>query len=205
MLRASAGSSATWFSVTMRRIVRSQFSGVARRYEMRDIRPLSSARWQLPHFERTRSFCTGMPTAASGGAADGGGVCARAVPATIATTATLVAQAFRPGHQAALKSCATSKGCATSLCPFMKDPLRNEQRQSRDDARQRHRRAVAAVGLEQIRNLAMLRGHHGELEQIDVADEPEAALEGVLEDDFMSADDRPRFERQMVGQLQVDR
>ena len=62
MLRASAGSSATWFSVTMRRIVRSQFSIVARRYEMRVIRPLSSARWQLPHFDRTSALSTGMPS-----------------------------------------------------------------------------------------------------------------------------------------------
>ena len=42
MLRASAGSSVAWFSVTIRLIVFSQFSGVARRYEMRDIRILSS-------------------------------------------------------------------------------------------------------------------------------------------------------------------
>ncbi len=56
MLRASAGSSDAWLSVTIRLIVRSQFSGVARRYEIRDMRPLSSLRWHEPHLARTRSL-----------------------------------------------------------------------------------------------------------------------------------------------------
>jgi hypothetical protein len=46
----------------MRRIVRSQFSIDARLYEMRDIRPLSSERWQLPHRDRTSALSTGMPS-----------------------------------------------------------------------------------------------------------------------------------------------
>ena len=74
MPRASAGSSVAWLSVTMRLIVRSQFSGVARRYEMRDIRPWSSLRWHDPHFARTKSLRTGRPSFfATSGAA---GVCA---------------------------------------------------------------------------------------------------------------------------------
>ena len=71
MSRASAGSSVTWLSVTIRLIVFSQFSGVARRYEMRDIRILSSRRWHVPHFERTSSLWTGMPSSAGGVAVRG--------------------------------------------------------------------------------------------------------------------------------------
>src|SRR6185436_14592274 len=75
MLRASAGSSLTLLSVTIRLMVFSQFSGLARRYEMRVMRPLSSERWQPPHFDFTRSFWIGMPSSCGGvaaGAAGGG-------------------------------------------------------------------------------------------------------------------------------------
>ena len=46
----------TLLSATIRLMVFSQFSGLARRYEMRDIRLLSSVLWQLPHFDRTSSL-----------------------------------------------------------------------------------------------------------------------------------------------------
>src|SRR6188474_3288647 len=60
-------------------MVLSQFSGLARRYEMRVIRILSSTLWQLPQRERTSSLCTGMPSSAAGVAAGAaGGGCAAA-------------------------------------------------------------------------------------------------------------------------------
>src|SRR3954465_10456894 len=77
MLRASAGSRLTWLRVTMRLIVRSQFSGVARRYEIRDMRFFSSLRWHDPHLARTRSLCTGYPSAGAAGS----GVWANSGPA----------------------------------------------------------------------------------------------------------------------------
>ncbi|OLB63607.1 MAG: hypothetical protein AUI11_00755 [Acidobacteria bacterium 13_2_20CM_2_66_4] len=51
-------------SVIIRLIVCSHPSGVVRRYEMRDSRPFSSGRWQVPHFRLTRSLVTGMPSSA---------------------------------------------------------------------------------------------------------------------------------------------
>src|SRR6185295_8307074 len=79
MLRASAGSWLTLLRLTIRLMVFSQFSGLARRYEMRVIRILSSTLWQLPQRERTSSLCTGMPSSAAGVAAGAaGGGCAAA-------------------------------------------------------------------------------------------------------------------------------
>src|SRR5206468_3588597 len=69
----------TLFSVTIRLIVRSQFSGVARRYEIRDSRWLASLAWHEPHFARTRSLRTGIPCSGAASALpDTGpaGVCA---------------------------------------------------------------------------------------------------------------------------------
>src|ERR1051325_7660490 len=103
------------------------------------MRPLSSDRWQPPHFDLTRALSIGMPAAASAlGTAMR--VCA---PAGIAKTMTaiVVAQPFRAAHVAGLKACATA-------LTFIQDPLCHEERQSADDARQRHRRTVAAIRIE---------------------------------------------------------
>src|SRR5436190_19691876 len=134
----------------------------------------------------TTSLSIAMPAVASA-CAEGAGVCARAVTANIRRSNG--AQAFRPARP----------------LPFMENPLCDQQRQPADDARQRHRRAVATIRFEQIRHLTMARRQARELQQVDVADEPESAFKRVLEDDFMSADDRPALERQAIGKPQIDR
>src|SRR5438128_12605071 len=110
----------------MRLIVFSQFSGVARRYEMRDRRIFSSDRWQERHLARTSSFETGNPSSAGGVAA--AGACAYADGTNDSTIA-----------------------AATQLRTFMKNPSGHQQRQAPDDVGQRYRRAALTVGLEDIR------------------------------------------------------
>src|SRR4051794_27370352 len=136
MVRASAGSRLAWLSVTMRLIVRSQFSGVARRNEMRDIRILSSVLWHEPHLPRTTWLATGIPSSAAGGA------CACAGNASAA--------------QARHENTPAVPILRTRSTSVMKDPFGDEQRQAADHARQRHGRAALTIGVEQIRHVPVL-------------------------------------------------
>src|SRR5258708_1270053 len=187
MLRASAGSSEAWLSVTIRLIVRSQFSGVARRYEILDMRPLSSLRWQDPHLARTRSLCTGMPSlvVASGAA----GVCARA-----GTAAQINAS---PAYQPITLT------LATALRSVMENPLGNQQRQTGDDIRQRHRAAGAAVVFEDVRNAGVTAGDLGQPDEVDVAGKSTGSDKCVLEHDLVIANHGSRLDADVRGQPQV--
>src|SRR4051812_27377500 len=112
------------------------------------MRILSSLRWQDPHFARTRSLRTGMPsfTAASAPGA-GGAVCARAGNAMAAQT--------------------THASARCRLPSFMKNPSGHEQRQAADHARQRYGRTTLAIRIEQIGNVAMMDRHPRERDEID--------------------------------------
>src|SRR5262249_20780193 len=63
--RADSGSSCKPLRPIIRRIENSQPSGVARRHEMRDIRPLSSVLWQGEQDLRTASLGMGVPESIS--------------------------------------------------------------------------------------------------------------------------------------------
>src|SRR5258708_1477162 len=184
MPRASDGSSFAWLSTTMRLMVFSQFSGVARRYEMRDIRILSSDRWHEPHFARTSSLVTGMPSSAGGDASAAAGSCARDSGPTARNTATAIPR---------------------TLCPFMKNPFGDQQRQAPDHVGQRHWRTTLTVGIEQLGHAAMPARHLREFHEIDVTGKPHPAGERLLADDLAAANDRPLLEADVVRIPQIQK
>src|SRR4051812_22058769 len=80
---ASAAPTAAWLMLIIRSIVRSQFSGLARRYEMRDIRLFASGLWHPPHLLLTRSLSIGIPASAWPCARAPEGTSARLIPPVI--------------------------------------------------------------------------------------------------------------------------
>src|SRR5262245_23512122 len=140
---------------------------------MRVIRILSSERWHDPHFARTSSLTTGMPSSAGGVAA--AGACAYAAGT----------------NQRAIAA-------ATQLRTFMKNPFGHQQRQAADDVRQRHRRTALTVLLEQIGQAIGLAGAFGQRHEIDMVREPDSAGKCLLEHDLAAADDRSIFEPNFV-------